>query len=99
MGRGSRWVVYGGLDLRPAHLPDPGQLIFMGKSIEGFWLTSWLARGSTERMADAAVAVQDMFIDGTWTTDVAATVSLAEAHEKVPALLAGANEGKVLLTP
>ncbi len=99
MGRRSRWVVYGGLDLRPANLPAPGELIFRGKQIEGFWLTSWLAAGDAGRMMQAAEAVQAMFADGTWTTDVAAKVLLAEAHDRVPGLLAGANQGKVMLHP
>lgn len=99
MGRRSRWVVYGGLDLRPANLPLPGELIFRGKQIEGFWLTSWLATGDAGRMKQAGEAVQAMFADGTWTTDVAATVFLAEAHDRVPELLTGANQGKVMLHP
>ncbi len=99
MGRGSRWIIYGGLDLRPASLPEPGELIFRGKRIEGFWLTSWLRSGSLVRVGRAAVAVQGLFVDGTWTTDIAATVPLAEAHARVPGLLAGPNEGKVMLTP
>lgn len=99
MGRRSRWVVYGGLDLRPAQLPDPSQLIFQGKRVEGFWLTSWLADGSVIRMGRAALAVQGLFIDGTWTTDVAATLTLGQAHQQVPALLSAPNQGKVLLTP
>jgi NADPH:quinone reductase-like Zn-dependent oxidoreductase len=99
MGRGSRWILYGGLDPRPASLPDPGAMIFRGKRIEGFWLTTWLAAGSGDRMLRASEAVQAMFINGTWTTDVAARVPLAEAHERVPGLLAGANQGKVMLVP
>jgi NADPH:quinone reductase-like Zn-dependent oxidoreductase len=99
MGRDSRWIIYGGLDLRPATVPAPGEFIFRGKRIEGFWLTSWLRSGSLVRTGRAAVAVQGLFADGTWSTDVAARVPLAEAHEKVPGLLSGANEGKVMLTP
>lgn len=37
----SKVTVYGGLSSEPA-LADPGQLIFQDKSINGFWLTSWL---------------------------------------------------------
>jgi NADPH:quinone reductase-like Zn-dependent oxidoreductase len=69
----SRRVVYGGLDPRPTDLPDPAQFIFEGKRVDGFWLTSWLAQGSLVRAGRAAMAVQKMFIDGTWTTEVAAS--------------------------
>lgn len=99
MGRHSRWVVYGGLDVRPAKLPDVGQLVFEGKRVQGFWLTSWIAEGSFVRMGRAALGVQSLFIDGTWTTDVTATVPLTKAHETVPAVLAKPNAGKVMLTP
>jgi NADPH:quinone reductase-like Zn-dependent oxidoreductase len=99
MGKRSRWIVYGGLDAHPASLPDPGQLIFQSKQIEGFWLTSWLQRGSGDRMARAARGVQDRFASGAWTTDVAVELPLAEAHARVPELLAGPNHGKIMLTP
>jgi NADPH2:quinone reductase len=39
----SKVIVYGGLSYEPAQA-DPGQLIFEGKSIEGFWLTTWLSK-------------------------------------------------------
>jgi len=39
----SKVTVYGGLSFEPA-LADPGQLIFQNKSIDGFWLTSWLGK-------------------------------------------------------
>ncbi len=38
----SKVIVYGGLSYQPA-LAEPGQLIFEGKSVEGFWLTSWFS--------------------------------------------------------
>ena len=36
-------IVYGGLSQELAQV-DPGQLIFERKSIEGFWLTTWLSK-------------------------------------------------------
>jgi len=41
----SKVTVYGNLSYEPAQA-DPGQLIFQDKSIDGFWLTTWLARKS-----------------------------------------------------
>ncbi len=99
MGPRSRWIVYGGLDARPVTMPDPGQLIFQSKHIEGFWLTSWLQRGSLLRTVSAARGVQEKFASGEWSTEVAATVPLAEAHERVPALTDGPNQGKIMLIP
>ena len=39
----SKVIVYGGLSEEPAQI-EPGQLIFEGKSIEGFWLSTWLSK-------------------------------------------------------
>ena len=41
----SKVIVYGGLSEEPAQI-EPGQLIFEGKSIEGFWLSTWLSKRS-----------------------------------------------------
>jgi NADPH:quinone reductase-like Zn-dependent oxidoreductase len=38
-------IVYGGLSYEPAQV-DAGQFIFEGKSIEGFWLTTWMSKKS-----------------------------------------------------
>ncbi len=37
----SKLIVYGGLTYEPVQA-EPGHLIFKGKSIEGFWLSTWL---------------------------------------------------------
>jgi NADPH:quinone reductase-like Zn-dependent oxidoreductase len=42
MPSGSKVIVYGGLSYQPVQA-EPGQLIFEGKSIEGFWLTKWFS--------------------------------------------------------
>jgi NADPH:quinone reductase-like Zn-dependent oxidoreductase len=39
----SKVIVYGGLSYEPVQA-EPGQLIFEGKSIEGFWLTTWFSK-------------------------------------------------------
>jgi NADPH2:quinone reductase len=41
----SKVIVYGGLSYEPAQV-EVGQLIFEGKSIEGFWLTRWMSKKS-----------------------------------------------------
>lgn len=99
MGKRSRWIIYGGLDARPATLPDPGPFIFQSKRIEGFWLTSWLQHGSIVRTLQAARGVQARFASGAWNTDVAAVISLSDAIARVPEFLSNANQGKVMLRP
>ena len=39
----SKVIVYGGLSSEPVQA-EPGQFIFEGKSIEGFWLTRWMSK-------------------------------------------------------
>lgn len=99
MGQGGRWVVYGRLDSGETPIMEPGQLIFLSKKVEGFWLTQWMRKSSLLTKIKATRQVQARFASGAWKTDVAATVPFSEAHAKLPAALAGANVGKVMLVP
>lgn len=98
MGRGARWIVYGRMDASATTIPEPGQLIFMRKRIEGFWLTDWSANGSAEKWKAAVAAAQARFLDGRWRTDVTAVIPLDEAMRRVPDELAKPN-GKVFIAP
>lgn len=98
MPRTSRWVIYGKLDSAPPVLKEPGQLVFMNKRIEGFWLVNWMRETSAEKKSHAAKAVQDRFVSGQWRTDVSVTVplgrlvdELSEATKKL--------DGKVMISP
>lgn len=97
MPRGARWIIYGRMDLGDTQIPEPGQLIFMNKRIEGFWLTEWM-RQAGERRKEAVIEAQMRFADGRWKTDVTAIVPLAEAMARVPEELAR-PDGKVFLRP
>jgi NADPH:quinone reductase-like Zn-dependent oxidoreductase len=97
MPKRSRWIIYGRLDPSVTTIPEPGQLIFQHKVIEGFWLTEWM-RKSRERREHAVMEAQKRFSDGRWATDVTAVVPLSKAMTDVPAALARPN-GKVLIKP
>ena len=97
MPRGARWIIYGRMDLGDTLIPEPGQLIFMNKRIEGFWLTEWM-RQAGERRKEAVIEAQTRFADGRWATDVTAVVPLSEAVARVPDELAKPN-GKVFIKP
>lgn len=99
MPAGARWVIYGKLSAEAPKLPSLGQMVFMKKQIEGFWLTEWMARATPVTRQEAFAAVQDRFISGAWKTDVAATLSLEEAEEGLAEALSGLNRGKVLIRP
>ncbi|OXT00731.1 NADH oxidoreductase [Notoacmeibacter marinus] len=98
MGRGARWVIYGRLEEEPPVLHEPGELIFLQKRIEGFWLTGWLASASEKERAAMAMQAQSNFASGRWKTDVTAVVSLDDASGRLPDAL-GEPNGKVLLAP
>jgi NADPH:quinone reductase-like Zn-dependent oxidoreductase len=98
MGRGARWIIYGRLDSSDTTLREPGQLIFMSKRVEGFWLVDWMRRVPPERKAAVVAEAQQRFADGRWKTDVTAVVPLKEAMRRVPGELAKPN-GKVFIAP
>ncbi|WP_144862741.1 zinc-binding dehydrogenase [Mesorhizobium sp. J18] len=98
MRHGARWIIYGRLDPAGTVIREPGQMIFMRKRIEGFWLVEWIRQVPTERKVQAFTEAQKRFSDGRWKTDVTAMVSLEEAMARVPEELAKPN-GKVFIRP
>ena len=98
MGRGARWIIYGRLEEDPPVLHEPGEMIFMQKRIEGFWLSRWLMEASEKDRVALVTEAQTNFIKGRWKTDVTEVLSLDEAVGKLADALAKPN-GKVLLTP
>jgi NADPH:quinone reductase-like Zn-dependent oxidoreductase len=97
MPKRSRWIIYGGLDVEPTVIREPGQLIFQHKHIEGFWLSEWM-RQFRDRRGPAIMEAQKRFSDGRWSTDVTAVVPLDEAITRVAGELAKPN-GKVFIKP
>lgn len=98
MPRGARWVVYGKLATRAPELTRMGQLIFMGKRIEGFWLTRWMRSTPPADQARVAAEVQARFADGRWKTDVSARLALNDVVSDLAAALKK-TDGKVLIVP
>ncbi|NDV87851.1 alcohol dehydrogenase catalytic domain-containing protein [Aurantimonas aggregata] len=99
MPAGARWVIYGKLSPEAPKLPGLGQMVFMKKVIEGFWLAEWMARATPEQRVEGFTEVQKRFLSGAWQTDVAETIPLAEAPDRLAAALDGMNRGKVFLRP
>lgn len=94
----ARWVNYGKLSTEPPKLSQMGQLIFQHKRIEGFWLTRWMQEVDQATIGKTIAAVQERFVSGAWTTDVAAIVPLSEAMDKLPAATK-IQDGKVFIKP
>ena len=96
--RRGRWVIYGKLGQQLPTILEPGQLIFMMKQIEGFWLTRWMTeKPMSEKMA-AIQTAQTRFASGDWKTDVTAVLSFDEVMDRLGPELAKPN-GKVFIRP
>ena len=74
------------------------QLIFMNKTIRGFWLTPWMTETSIEAKFEVFGEVQARFSDGRWSTDVGATVNLTEVMDTLADTLKDPR-GKVFIKP
>lgn len=94
----ARWIIYGKLDTEAPALKEPGQFIFMGKKVEGYWLMNWFKQASILQKLITLRAVQNRFISGSWSTEVVATVKLADAMQDLPAALK-LGDGKVMIVP
>ena len=94
----SRWVNYGKLSTEAPQLTQLGQLIFLNKRIEGFWLTRWIKQAGADRVREGFVEIQTRFVEGLWKTDVAGIVPLSEAMEGLVPLLAQ-KDGKAFIDP
>jgi len=97
MPRGSTVIVYGGLAEEPLSA-NPGQLIFGDKTIEGFWLASWIRKRGIGPSLRAGVAVQRR-VHTDFRTEVRARLGLDEAVAGIDAYAQAMSEGKVLLLP
>ncbi len=58
-----------------------------------------MAPASPEARVQAFTEVQKRFLSGAWKTDVAETIALTEAPDRLAAALEGMNRGKVMLKP
>jgi NADPH:quinone reductase-like Zn-dependent oxidoreductase len=98
MPPGARWVVYGKLGTDLPKLTQMGQMIFMGKRIEGFWLTQWMRTTPPADQGRVVAEVQARFADGRWKTDVSARLALKDVVSDLAAALKK-TDGKVLIVP
>lgn len=94
MGRGARWIIYGKLDDSGAAIPEPGEMIFLDKKVEGFWLSTWFRTAPLWKKMMVTHHVQARFRDGRWQTDIVAEIPLSDAIARLPEALA-MPDGKV----
>jgi NADPH:quinone reductase-like Zn-dependent oxidoreductase len=96
MPRGRKVVSYGALSEGAAPI-NPSSLIFGGRSVEGFWLATWLAKAKPVDQARAALGVQTM--RDAFRSEIAARQPLDRAREAVIGYAAAMTAGKTLITP
>lgn len=94
----ARWISYGKLSAEPPKLTQMGQFIFMGKQIEGFWLTSWMRSTPPADQIRVVGEVQARFADGRWKTDVSTHLKLSDVVSGLAEALKK-TDGKVMITP
>ncbi len=94
----ARWVCYGKLSAEMPQLRQMGQLIFMGKRIEGFWLTQWMMSTPPADQMRVVAEVQARFADGRWKTDVSERLTLRNLLPNLANALKK-SDGKVVITP
>lgn len=98
MPRGAVWVPYGRLATTPPKLTEMGQFIFMGKKIEGFWLSSWMRSTPVDKLGAVISEVQARFASGAWRTDISETLPLDLALARFPEALS-VRDAKLLIAP
>lgn len=96
MGKDSTWMIYGKMTSEPPELLEPGQLIFMRKKVEGFWLVSWMRDTPPNEKMTAIRQVQERFADQRWKTDISAKVPLRNLVADLPEAL-NKHDGKVMI--
>ena len=92
-----RMIVYGALSLAAAQA-DPGSLIFEGKSVEGFWLSAWLAKKSLLGRARIAGDVQKL-LASELKSEVRGRYPLADVPRALHEYAANMTAGKPLIVP
>lgn len=95
--RHSSLILYGSLSDEPCQF-NPGDLIFAGKTMRGFWLSDLLKAEGLQRLQQGAAVVQPELASH-YSTQVRARVTLDQAVDALAAYAADMTAGKVLLMP
>jgi NADPH:quinone reductase-like Zn-dependent oxidoreductase len=94
---GGTVTVHGSLSGQECRV-DPGDLIFGGKKVDGFWLAGWARKGFGREQLKALVGVPGL-VGREMETPVRARLPLESAGEAVGIASADMTTGKVLFVP
>lgn len=95
----SKILVYGSLSLTPCNDISPPSLIFQTKSVEGFWISGWLAKSTFWKTYQASNKVQKMMANGTLETAIRTVASLKDTPEALAAYQKEMSLGKIIIAP
>ncbi len=95
----SKVLVYGSLSMTPCSEIGPLGLIFQQKSVEGFWLSGWLAKKGFWGAYRASNAVQRLMADGSFQTTIREQVRLEDASKAIEKYHKEMTLGKIIITP
>ncbi len=97
LASGGTVVNYGMMSGDPCQV-SPGQLIFRGITLTGFWLASWFRQASQQQQQQLFGDLIGKIAAGKLSAPIAATYPLAQVSAAVLAASQGEREGKILLT-
>src|SRR5262245_18947278 len=96
LGPNGRMLVYGTLSMEPLSI-DPRVLMVNHKTVEGFWLSEWVARQNVVTMLLLIRRIRHLLRAGVLTSDVVTTFPLDQVQGAVRQAAQPGRRGKVLL--
>jgi NADPH:quinone reductase-like Zn-dependent oxidoreductase len=99
MPRRSTVYVYGALSEQPCRKIDPVEIVFHGKSVQGFYLGDWLRWQGVIRALRAANYLQKAIIAGHLATQIQRRLKFDEVIDGLRQYVQNMTDGKVLITP
>jgi NADPH:quinone reductase-like Zn-dependent oxidoreductase len=93
---GGTLVVFGAISQKPLVI-DPGQMLFRGTQIRGWWLIQWFRTASAEQRESLFRNLIPLVAQGVLRAPVAAEFDLADVRAAVAAAEGSERRGKILL--
>jgi len=94
---GGTLLVFGAISQQPLVI-DPGQMLFRGTQVRGWWLMQWFRTASAEQREGLFRTLIPLVAQGVLRAPVAAEFDLADVREAVAAAEGSERKGKILLT-
>lgn len=96
LGAGGTAIVFGAISRQPLTI-DPGQILFRGQTVRGWWLVHWFRMAGQEKIGQLFSTLIPLITDGTLRVPVAAEYDLVDVQQAVAAAEGSDRNGKILL--